>query len=174
MQPPPSLEHGLKHIGRNVSFAKHAAKTVFNYLNTWLCHPYNSILLLLLNWIEYKNMTLYSFVTDANWIAFSWPQLLTWKEPFSLLTLLYGSCCIIAFIAHLSESAAVRKWGYTTWNSNYKTSGAFNLLLISQQLWWKTLSPINVSKYDPTMSRPPRNPINIKYKTRLKKDVLEL
>lgn len=54
---------------------------------------------------------------------------------------------------------------------NYKTSGAFNLLLISQQLWWKALGPINVSKHDPTMSRPPHNPINIREKTGLEIDL---
>ena len=100
----------------------------------------------------------YYFVLIFKWCKYNFSFLI---KTFDVSLLMYGSCSIIAFTANLSESAAVRKWGYTTWNSNYKTSGAFNLLLISQQLWWKARSPINVSKYDPTMSWPSHNPINI-------------
>lgn len=152
---PTPQEHGLKSI----SCAKHADAqpkrcscdhTTVSHASSCECC-----------WIKVWKY-LFAFITWYNVKHLLMTAVFRVKGAIFLESLLYVGCPIIAFTAHLSEYTAVPKWGYTIWNSNYKTSGAFNLLLISQQLSWKTQSPINVSKYDPAMSWPSYNTRMIK------------
>lgn len=120
-------------------------------------------------------------INDNSWFCLEFPgsglegSVKVWNPSHvcCLLALALRRCC--ALVAPLLLLLPIYQWALLrvseSTQHNYKTSGAFNLLLISQQLWWKALSPINVSKHDPTMSRPPHNPINNGGK---KKAVLEI